>query len=408
MSKFKIEKLIRYFFDWFVLVEKIAFYINEGYIFDHYLNVMRSLDPEKFVVILAGKFKEKKYEHLVKQIHDNGWEYKYLEEVFYKYKFRVLVTHIYLGGNTSQVQTLASSLMQLKHRLISIFYKQAGLVCEKDNFKKRYFQKTLGVYNVRFMYGLDNGGAKLGEWNNLFDIFFCHGPFDAKLMSDLYKKPVYIMGYPRYDNYLIQMGDENKKQKLMSKFGCAPQKETLLWICTVTEAFSTILTYADEMEALSHEYNIIVRPHPLEITIDSGRFNQKVFDIVHKPCFILSADSAQEMSELYLLADIVVCDYGGSVFSALYLGKKMYLLNNAKFANDLGLNVESMRVIRKIMPSINDDSPSQLTRLLRDDGYWGRNYQFIDMARAYFFENVDVASPRVAEKLTQLLVNSKS
>ncbi len=189
---------------------------------------------------------------------------------------------------------------------------------------------------------------------------------------------------------------------LLSKFSCDPQKETLLWICTVTEAFSTILTYAEEMEELSEKYNIIVRPHPLEITRGSGRFNQKVFDIVNKPCFILSADSAQEMSELYLLSDIVVCDYGGSVFSALYSGKKMYLLNNSKVVNDPGLNVESMLAIRNIMPSINEDEPGKLADLIEDKGYWDRNNKFLVNARELFFRKIEISAPKTAGKIMQL------
>ncbi len=183
----RINTLVNYLFDWFVLVEKIAFYVNEGYIFDHYLNVIKCLGSEKFIVILAEKFKEKEYESLVKQISDNGWEYKYLGDVYYRCKFRVLITHIYFGGNTSQRQTQASKLMRLKHKIISFFKNQDSSVSENEDVKDRYFQNNLGVYNIRFMYGLDNGGAKLGDWNNLFDIFFCHGPYDANLMGGLYQ-----------------------------------------------------------------------------------------------------------------------------------------------------------------------------------------------------------------------------
>jgi hypothetical protein len=400
-------KLINYLFDRCVVVEKVAFYINEAYIFDHYKNVMQSLPQDKFILILAEKFKEKRYEYLIARIQNIGWDYCYLDNVFYKYKFRMLVTHIYLGGSTSERETFSSRLKYFFSKLIKISFHKVGLEYKSTKSAGRYFQKILGIYNIKFMYGLDNGSEKLEESDNMFDMIFCHGPRDSKIMSEHCNKPTYIMGYPRYDNYLRNINNNNLKQTLLSKFKCDQEKETIIWICTVTKAFSTILKFADEMEKLSSEYNIIVRPHPLEISRDSNRFNEEVFKIVHKECFILNDDPSQDMSELYTVADVVVCDYGGSVFSALYLGKNLFLLNNAKAKDDPDIVVESSMELRNIIPSIDDDKPGELSQLIRDKGYWERKYKLIEAARSHFYGKIEIASPRAASKIMQLFNESQ-
>jgi hypothetical protein len=400
--KKKLIKLVSYLFNKHIVVEKIAFYVNELYIFDHYKNVMECLPQDGFIIILSEKFRGESYQNLISLICNNCWDYCYIEDVFYRYKFRLLVTHFYFGGDSSETGSFLSRLQYLSRKVIGICYRKIGMKRLGITTEGQYFQKILGIYNIGFMYGLDNGKASFGGRANIVDIFFCHGPFDEKIISDLYNKPTFIMGYPRYDKFLLSIDNNNLKTEMRFKFRCDLNKSTILWICTVTEAFSTILTYANEMEILSSEYNIIVRPHPLEISRDSNRFNEKVFETVHKSCFILSDDSSQEMSELYMIADFVVCDYGGSVFSALYLGKRIILLNNKNFIKDPEINVESTLEIRKIIPGISDDNPIHLSEIIRDKNYWKRNDSLTEAAKKFFFGEVEIASPRTAVKIMQL------
>ena len=52
----KIIKVICYLFNKPSDIKKIAFFINEEYIFDHYKNVMDQLEKDKFEIVLSNKF----------------------------------------------------------------------------------------------------------------------------------------------------------------------------------------------------------------------------------------------------------------------------------------------------------------------------------------------------------------
>ena len=48
------------------------------------------------------------------------------------------------------------------------------------------------------------------------------------------------------------------------------------------------------------------------------------------------------MSDLYLISDYVFCDYGGSIFSSVYLNKNILLMNNKNFSDEKSLHQSSV------------------------------------------------------------------
>ena len=53
-----------------------------------------------------------------------------------------------------------------------------------------------------YMYGADiNEGNALQSWNNIYDIFLCHGVNDEREIKKRFKGKTFIMGYPRYDSF---------------------------------------------------------------------------------------------------------------------------------------------------------------------------------------------------------------
>ena len=205
------------------------------------------------------------------------------------------------------------------------------------------------------MYGLDNN-FKYKDYDNLFDEFLCHGPKDSEFYKKNFNSKVSNMGYPRYDNYLNNKDNNEMKKNLLKKYSCSLEKPTILWICTTSEFFSTIATYAKYMEMLREKYNVILRPHPIEIDPNQRRFKKYVLDIVNSKKFILSLDSDQNMEELYLISDYVFCDYGGSIFSALYCCKNILLLNHKNHIHDFRLHESTSLEIRNYLPAIDESN----------------------------------------------------
>ena len=85
-------KFLNLLFNRYSVINKIGFYINEEYIFDHYLNVFKKMDINNFDIILANKFKKKKYKNFIQLINLNRWNIIFLEDIFLlkKYLFQIL------------------------------------------------------------------------------------------------------------------------------------------------------------------------------------------------------------------------------------------------------------------------------------------------------------------------------
>ncbi len=383
-----VRQLSNYLFGTYNTIHKIAFFINEEYIFDHYHNIMMKLPNDTFDIILANKFNSPLYQQVVDNLKDYGWNVRFLDEVMFIDKYKCLLTHLYLGGNTCEEGSIVS-------RIVSILLLSINKILLKSKInkifpiKKQYMQKILGYYNIKFMYGADSGVEKYHEYKNdyneAYDLFFCHGPRDSNITKELFHKPVFQMGYPRYDSYFKKEGDPSAKEFLLNKYSCNKNKKTILWICTVNIYFSTIETYSSAMETFLKDYNIIVRPHPLEIDPQYSRFNQKVLDIVSSGIFILNDNAYQDMTELYLISDFVVCDYGGSIFSAMYMDKRIILLNHKNVYKDTVTSTSTSMEAREYLPSINEDEIDKLSRYLSDEECWIEADKKRDVARTYFF-----------------------
>lgn len=375
-----IKKITNYVFDRYKVTDKVAFFINEEYIFDHYSCVMERLDSNIFDIILADKFKQKKYGNLINKLTLNSWNVMFLSDVLYLRKYKVLLTHLYLGGNTASSGTIFLRVKSIIFKLM----KTIGIKWSKE-LPMQYFQNILGVCNIRFMYGADAGGVKSGKYNYLFDEFFCHGPRDSEIIRKAFNCPVYEMGYPRYDSYFDNLNNKELKYSLLKKYSCNHKKPTILWICTVSEYFSTIERYEGLMYSFTEKYNVILRPHPMEIDPQYDRYKKNVQDIVNSGRFIISSDPYQEMSDLYLIADFVFCDYGGTIFSALYVNKKIILMDHDLVSMDRGVYESTSMEVREYLPTISEIKGCDIDRKILDSRFWDNGSENKKKARRKYF-----------------------
>ena len=390
---------IRYFFYIFNIskkINKIGFYINEKHTLDHYLNIIEKLDKNKFDLIISN--------HLEKNINfmkiiANSYNYVFLDDVLYFKKYKILITHLGFCGDTYISNNFFNRLKILSLRIIKKF---TGLYKNKKLYDFN-LQKVVGSYNIKFMYGIDDGGTFYGKYNKVYDEFYCHGPSDAKNIRKYFNKPIFQMGYPKYDKFFENLNNYHLKKKIMDNFSCNIKLKTILWICTKSKNFSTIETYFEPMKKLSKKYNIIIRPHPLEIDMKSDDFNKKTYDISHSKYFKLSNDSNQIMSNLFLIADYVFCDYGGSIFSSVYLEKKILLMNSDDVKYDYlnsGFDFNSTSIkSRKLLPYVNQNNQENFEKLIsKIDSKYEIN-RVKKAKKIYFGDPGDSNSILVAKKL---------
>lgn len=390
-------KYIFYIFNFSKKINKIGFFINEEYILDHYLNILDKLDINNFELVISDHLKKNIY--FMRTI-TNSYNYVFLSDALFFRKYKIFITHLSFGGKNYISHNFFNRIKILfyiiSNRLIGLFNDE-----NKYSFN---LQKIIGKYNIKFMYGVDDGGSYYNDYNKVYDEFYCHGPIDAKNIRHFFNKPTFQIGYPKYDKYFENLNNYSLKKKIKSEFSCDQNLKTILWICTKSKYFSTIETYAEHMKKLSKKFNIILRPHPAVINLKHKEFRQKTYDIANSSHFKLSNKSNQIMFNLFLISDYVFCDYGGSIFGAIYLEKKI-LLMNSKFAKDdntiFGINFKSNSIkSRKFLPYVENDQVDFESLITKLDSDYEIN-RVKEAKKIYFGKTKKNCSEDVVRKLLQ-------
>ena len=380
-----VERAFRYLFDVHKEVKKIGFWLNEEYTFDHYKNVLIMIDKDKIELILDDKFKSDSHSQFVEMIQANGWNFVNFSDVLDIKKYTVLVTHLAFGEGCIELPSLFARFGHIATSMTNILLRVFGRTPSLIS-RKQYFQRRLGFANYRFMYGADLTD-RLWPSNGLYDLFFCHGPNDAGEMLSLHGKPSLIMGYPRYDRFFEDSNNVERLTSIKNRLDCSPNRSTILWITTVSTEFSTIETYAPAIAKLTGKYNVILRPHPLEIAPDSKRFKKNVREIANSGTFLSNTKYFDDLCELYLVADMVLVDYGGTIFSSVYLGKKILLLNHPKAKDDIGIMESNSLDARKFLPSIDPEDAQNIDRYISDPNFWNSWHDRQKACRLKYFGN---------------------
>ena len=400
-----VERAVRYILNAHKLQKKIGFWINEEYTYDHYKNVLMLLDKNKFELILDDKFKSNVHLQFMTLIRATGWSFVYFGNVLDVKKYSFLITHLAFGEGCINLPSLYTRFGHIITSMVNVPLRILGKVPFSVG-RKQYFQRRLGLVNFRFMYGADLTD-RLWPSNGLYDMFFCHGPNDAEEMRRLHLKPTLIMGYPRYDRFFDDAKYVEKLISIKRRLGCSPYKPNILWISTVSTEFSTIETYAPAIAELTKIYNVILRPHPLEIDTNSTRYKENIREIADSGTFLSNTKFFDDLCELYLVADIVLIDYGGTIFSALYLDKKILLLNHPNAKDDIGIMDSNSMDARQFLPSIDPEDSHKIGGFISDEAFWSSWRDRHDACRLKYFGKSRGNSAKVVAKYLNNLCLSK-
>lgn len=337
---------------------EIAFLVHFSEMFNHYSPVWDKLQRNEFLVIVHGTKFER--ERTIESCHQYKVNYILLEDVLAAgHRFPCLISNHAMHGSPQQ-----------------------PLI------------KSIGIYNIRFMYALGKGRHNFSDWNQFYDLFLCFGPFHQRQLAK-FGKPCVQMGYPRYDivfNEKLDLSGFREQLKL------DPSRETLLWLPTWKELSSAPL-FADMMASLMDSYNIIVKLHPLSFEEEP----EVVEKLMNLP-FTAVISSVVDNVFLYSLADKVICDYGGTAFGAIYLDKPLILLNvpNAELdplagesSPDISLRDDIVNLdlysFHRIHDMLNNQliwSEQKLTRKRLREHYFATHYGFSSEVAAQAIRHV--------------------
>ena len=348
------------------IINKIGFVINQADMLHHYLNIWAQMKNDEFEIIVLGDdervtiFCKGKYE--VKSYH------QLIEE---KTKYKYLVSHQFFGFIDG---------------------------CEE----KGYLLKRIGIINIRLMYALGKNKWHFAEWNNIYDLIMCYGPYQIEKLEK-YNRPAKVsVGYPRYDKYFENSVD---KYTLLEKLNCDITKKTIVWLPTYNN-LSSIDEFAKPISELKSKYNILVKPHPGTLLQELKRV-EYIKDLE----FTKFISEPFDNLKLFQIADFIICDYGGTAFGAIYTDKNLILLNvtNYKLDDNLEYNSSDLE-LRKSIPNYDFDDIDSLHDLLLNHQYWVEQKIVRKMIREKYFKgNYGKASAEVVKTLRNIdqILNTK-
>jgi hypothetical protein len=380
-------------------IDRVGFLVHEPNLWAHYSSVWEELDRDRFAVVLTERFRETDgpgslgvrdfLRKLEAKNYRVDWAVELRERVV---KYTCIVSNHKISGSSLQPTPAWRRLLSSTKKSI-----KSGSRFHSDPIDARqYLPLQLGERQVRFMYGADIGdGWSLADWNRIYDLFLCHGPNDEEQISRRFRGRTFQMGYPRYDGYFDPALDVSA---IADEFAIDTAKRTVLWMPTFGEHACSIPHFAEELAKLKDDYNFIVRPHPIS-------FSRKPEDIerLRSSGFQIDGDPLRDMNCLYRVVDAVVCDYGGSPFGALYLGKRVVLLDVPGSSDWYTVKGTSNFELRECMPTFDVSNVKQLGACFARDDFWEQRHAREDKLRNKYFANFrGTSSKRAAEALMKV------
>lgn len=182
------------------------------------------------------------------------------------------------------------------------------IVCQTLFFKIEVFVKTK---ILMIQYGYAKEPHNYGAWRALGDLCLTYGDYASKKIS--YFCPSVSIGNPRYDkwhNIINNTLPSQNKDVSLKKILYAPTWGDL----------SSIDNYLNDIIALSENYVVMLKLHHNTDCLESY-IKRKIDNRIY--CYGANDDILDLINE----SDIVISDYSGAIFDAVYFKKPIILLN---------------------------------------------------------------------------------
>ncbi len=166
-------------------------------------------------------------------------------------------------------------------------------------------------------YGYAKAGHNYGSWRALAHLNLLYGDHAARHIKPM--SPVVVTGNPAFDKW----HDASFQEAVQAKFrpSLDPSKKTLIYAPTWGD-LSTSPIYLKEVISLTDEYNVILKLHHNTDLLEkrkSGRMSSNA---------PISFGANVSLLELMTVSDVLLSDYSGAIFDALYCELPIVLLHH--------------------------------------------------------------------------------
>jgi hypothetical protein len=253
----------------------------------------------------------------------------------------------------------SSQIVVLAQREIITLDKKYDIIIAQTPFSD--IEKFQNAKIVFLQYGYAKAPHNYGTWRALGDLSLAYGEYAKEKF--LAFSPAVCVGNPRYDSW----HSIDFHQKSLEKYRdfIDRDKKSLLYLPTWGD-LSSFDRYIDAILALEDSYNILIKLHHntdyLELNRKSKIEKKKI------QYFGLNDD----ILELLSVVDVVISDYSGAIFDAIYCQRPLVLLDieesylskskkidkeSLEFSQRdiLGKRVSSPMMLRDVVDSIDSD-----------------------------------------------------
>ena len=170
-------------------------------------------------------------------------------------------------------------------------------------------------------YGYAKEAHNFAPWRSFADLCITFGHYAERKIGHFC--PAVSVGNPRYEDWAEEAFHVQARQKFAGILD--PEKKTILYAPT-WGALSSIHSYAEEILALTRSHNVIFKLHHNTQLTDP----QLTSSIRKKFGHICGADD--DIVELLSVSDVMITDYSGAIFDAIYCEVPIVLINSASSA----------------------------------------------------------------------------
>lgn len=166
-------------------------------------------------------------------------------------------------------------------------------------------------------YGLAKESHNYDAWRSLGHLQLAYGPYSAARLR--HYGPVEVVGNPALDRFHDATYLTSRRKTWAQRL--RPDRKTITYVPTWGE-LSTSDLFIEAVVGLSKDYNVILKLHHNTALLEADRKR----DLEHVALHVLAEND--DLLDALVVSDLVLSDYSGAIFDALYCGKPVLLLQD--------------------------------------------------------------------------------
>lgn len=273
----------------------------------------------------------------------NEFQFKQIERLWQAYPF----SKVLLVGNAVDWGLFLETIrLEDRERFLVLTYRQAASL--DGTFDVLFFQTPFPLIEeitrtrlVCVQYGLAKERHNYGEWHSLADMNLMYGDYSAAAVAHF--SPSFPIGNLKFADWKVCF-DASDKKHAKHKLGLPSDRPIVLFMPTYNE-LGSLKKLLKPLSKLNQHFNIVIKAHHNQENKGVPPWRPGAQELGFRYLF----GAASNQRELLDAADVVISDFSGAIFDALYAQVPVVLYQEGA-ANLVGIqkfNLQSIEYRRR-------------------------------------------------------------